>query len=211
MKNYNLFIFDLDGTLIDSLNDLAAAVNYAFGKLGLEKKSVQEVKVAVGYGTLKLIEDLLPEGKEDLKEKSYELFLEYYNPNCYKETVIYDGVYDLLDTLKSKNKKMALLTNKPSAPTEILLDKLGFAKYFDEVVAGDTYEFRKPNPYGINQILAKLSVLPQDAVMVGDSLPDIEAGKSAGVFTIGIESGYGPEKIFPDLKLNSIGELLNMV
>jgi len=212
MKRFKLYIFDLDGTLIDSLNDLKTAINYSFRTLGFEEKTVEEVKKAVGYGSVKLISDLLPDDvSEDVRTKAFDIYLDYYNKNCYKETIIYDGVFEIFDILKERENKIALLTNKPSQPTEILVDKLGFSKYFDMVVAGDTYELRKPDPYGINKILEKLNIDKQDAVMIGDSYPDVQAAKSAGVFSVGIVGGYDTQNMKPDLEIGQIKDLLPII
>ncbi len=209
-----LIIFDLDGTLIDSLEDLRHSVNFAFETMKLATRSLEAVRSAIGNGALRLIEELLPADAQDRKEEAFTLFLAHYNDHCSEKTIIYDGVREYLSKVSEHPEfHTALLTNKPEEPTRIILDKLDLAKHFELVIGGDTLPTRKPDPEGILYALNHFSVDPGDTVMVGDSLPDIAAAKGAGVKSIGISEGFGERTFEPDISINSFKEIekLNLI
>ncbi len=203
-----LILFDLDGTLIDSLKDLRHSVNFAFKSMNLPTRSVDDVKRAIGNGALRLIEELLPANAQNRKEEAFNLFLAHYNDHCSEKTIIYEGVREYLSKV-SENPEIhtALITNKPEEPTRIILEKLDLAKHFELVIGGDTLPTRKPDPEGIQYALNHFSVIADDAVMVGDSLPDIAAAKGAGVKSIGITEGFGERAFEPDISINSFKEI----
>lgn len=208
MSNYSLFIFDLDGTLIDSLEDLKHSVNYAFSQMNLPERSTDEVRTAIGNGALRLIEELLPEGEEQRKNEAFELFLPHYNKHCSEKTTIYNGVREFLDQLTNRDDiTVALLTNKPEEPTRIILDRLDLAKHFELVIGGDTLPERKPSAAGINHAMEKFQKSKAETIMIGDSLPDIAAAKNAGVTSVGISEGFGEREFTPDITINSFKEI----
>jgi phosphoglycolate phosphatase len=187
-----LMIFDLDGTLIDSLQDLAASVNATFLSMRLPLRGVSDVREAIGHGALRLIEQLIPEKYKYKLQEAHTLFLEHYNENCSEKTTIYEGVIEYLEKIRlNKDLKIGLLTNKPFQPTERILKDLELAKYFDIVVGGDTLETRKPNPEGIEFIMKATGRTVDETVMVGDSIPDFDAARRAGVRCVGIQGGFG--------------------
>lgn len=211
MKNYKLFIFDLDGTLIDSLLDLAHSINYVFRTMKLPERSVEDVKTAIGNGALRLIEELLPEDQQDRKEEAFELFLPHYNEHCSENTIIYDGVREYLSILSTMNNiDVALLTNKPEEPTQIILDRLDLKKHFKLIIGGDTLPTRKPSPEGIEFAMNKFNVGKHETVMIGDSLPDIAAAKAAGVASIGISGGFGEKEFTPDIRISNFSEITSL-
>ncbi|MDB9743944.1 HAD-IA family hydrolase, partial [Fibrobacterales bacterium] len=122
----------------------------------------------------------------------YTLFLEHYNENCSERTTIYDGVIAYLEKIKEiPGLKIGLLTNKPYQPTEKILKYLKLEQYFDIVVGGDTLKTRKPNPEGIEFIMKTMGRTAEETIMVGDSMPDFEAARRAGVRCLGIQGGFG--------------------
>ncbi len=208
MNNKKLFIFDLDGTLIDSLEDLKHSVNHAFSTMDLPEQSSDQVRMAIGNGALRLIEELLPENAQHLKDEAFNLFLMHYNEHCSERTVIYEGVREYLTQL-SENPKVhiALLTNKPEEPTRIILDKLNLACHFELVIGGDTLPTRKPNPSGIIHAMNHFKITEEHTIMIGDSLPDIAAAKGANVRSIGISGGFGADEFNPNVRINSFKEI----
>ncbi len=208
MATLKHFIFDLDGTLIDSLEDLKASINYSFKTMGLSERSTEDVRVAIGNGALKLIIDLLPEESKDRSDEAFELFLPHYNEHCSEQTHIYDGVIEYLEKVSAHPEiSTTLITNKPEVPTKIILDRLNLAKYFDLVIGGDTLETRKPDPEGILFSINKFGMSPDETVMIGDSTPDMMAAKSAGVNSVGISQGYGTSDINPTWSISKFSEI----
>lgn len=208
MKKYKLFIFDLDGTLIDSLLDLAHSINYVFRTMELPERSVAEVKTAIGNGALRLIEELLPNDQQHRKEEAFNLFLPHYNEHCSENTIIYEGVREYLSEL-SDNEEIcvALLTNKPEEPTQIILDRLDMKIHFKLVIGGDTLPTRKPDPAGIEFAMNKFNAAKEETIMIGDSLPDIAAAKAAGVTSIGISGGFGEKEFTPDIRISKFSDI----
>ncbi|MDA8156488.1 MAG: HAD-IA family hydrolase [Actinomycetota bacterium] len=185
-----LVIFDLDGTLIDSLEDLSISLNYALAAARLPSVAKDRVRAMIGEGVSRLIEKALPENRQDLKGAVLEKFLEHYSEHLLDHTKPYPGIPELLEKLSGFKK--AVISNKRSDFSKKLLEGLGLAGAFDIVIGPDnTSGIKKPAPEPVLRTLAALGVRPAEAVMVGDSLFDIEAGKSAGVLrTIGVLYGY---------------------
>lgn len=194
-----LIVFDLDGTLIDSLSDLAHSVNYALSKVKCPAKTVEEVHHAIGHGALKLINSCLPtDSSPELQAEAFEVFLAYYNQNCSIHTQPYQGVAETLEELKNRNYDLALLTNKPFEPTQLILNDLGLSHYFSEVLGGDSLPVRKPDPAGLWWLMGAHGVLPSETWMIGDSNPDFESAHKAGVPSIGYLSNLAmPDKWNP--------------
>jgi len=200
-----LVIFDLDGTLIDSSDDIAQAANKMLLELGLKPMSTAHIKERIGWGVRFLLERLLPEptpgsaGKdgenidkdfEGLLSRARDIFLGHYRENLTAKTRPYPGAFETLDYLSGLDKKIAIITNKPIDFTMIILDDLGLAKYFQIVLGGDSLKNRKPHPEPLFNVMAALEVGPGDSVMVGDSSIDCEAARGAGVSVIGAAYGF---------------------
>lgn len=188
-------LFDLDGTLVDSVPDLAFAVDAMMVKLGLPERGIEAVRTWVGNGIEKLVAraltnsmDELPE--EKLFEQALPVFLSEYT-NCHARlSEVYDGVVDTLEWLVAQGVKLACVTNKAEAFTLPLLEAKGLSGYFQVVVSGDTCAHKKPNPEPLKFALARLQCDHADAVMVGDSKSDINAAKAAGCRVIALTYGY---------------------
>lgn len=184
-----LVIFDLDGTLIDSSRDITHAINYAVAPYGGRPLTVQETISLVGEGISRLMEKVVE--KERLKTDTEALikrFLDYYGAHLVDETTVYPGVQETLDLLKGYKK--AVVSNKRETLSRAILEKLALAEHFDIIVGSDTTEKRKPSPVPIKYVIEKICINPQQAVMVGDSNYDIEAGSAAGAWTVGVTYGY---------------------
>ncbi len=185
-----LIIFDLDGTLIDSLGDITVALNWAFRPLGIKEYTPTEVSGMVGEGTLRLVEKALEKRNATGDKKGLmENLLTYYAVHPIDHTLPYPGVPETLEKLSRYRK--AIVSNKAESITRKILDALGWAGHFDMVVGADTIVERKPAPGPILHVLLTLAMQQEEAVMVGDSDIDIEAARAASIRTVATTYGYG--------------------
>ncbi len=204
-----LIIFDLDGTLIDSSSDITSALNYAIEPYGFKRLAVDDTIKMVGEGITCLIEKLVgsawgnsvpPRASEEVSKKSLDFsevqadvmnrFLKHYTEHILDYTREYPGVRETLEKLT--NYKKAVISNKRESLSKMVLDGLGLSKYFDIIIGSDTTPERKPSPVPILKVLSGLHVQPADALIVGDSNYDVDAGKAAGVNTVAVTYGYRP-------------------
>ncbi len=183
-----LCIFDLDGTLIDSLYDLANAVNYALECIGLETHPYEAYKQFIGNGVDVLIEKALGE-KQEYKEEAKSLFFEYYNEHCFDKTVVYDGIYKMLEDLKQQGYLLAVATNKPHDLATRIVNHL-FSNTFMAVYGSSKEYPRKPNSYMIDTIRKKASCKHGEVVYVGDSDVDMLTSFYGCVYGIGVTWGF---------------------
>jgi 2-phosphoglycolate phosphatase len=203
-------VFDLDGTLVDSRADIAAAANYALSRHGLTALSEAEIGGFVGDGARKLIlrAASLPTDAA-LVEPLLAAFLDYYAKHACVRTTLMPGAREALDALRPL--PLALLTNKPRRVTDALLDELGLAARFCSIIAGGDLEVIKPDPATLFELARRLGVPATSLVMVGDGPQDIECGRRAGVFTVGVAGGFvAPERLVasrPDRFIGSLHEL----
>jgi len=208
-----LLIFDLDGTLVNTLKDLAAAVNFALEKPGGNPVTVADVKKYVGDGARKLVERALRADAPQKLDAAMDLFYSHYGAHLSDHSTLYPGVLEIL-THFSKIKKV-VLTNKPQRFTTPLLEQLGLAEYFEFAIGGGAGIPLKPAPDGIYSILEKTNVSPDMAIIVGDSSTDILSGKAAGIHTCAAAYGYRPpaalSALKPDFLINNILELKKII
>lgn len=183
-----LIIFDLDGTLVDSSVDITNALNYAIAPYGLESLSVEKTISIVGEGLTRLIERIVGEERAEIRTDVVNRFLEYYSRHLADFTRPYPGVHDTIERLSGYRK--AIISNKREFLSKKLLEELGLAAFFDVVLGSDSVEERKPSPKPVLKVLEMLSIKPEEAVIVGDSTFDIEAGKAAGVKTVAVSYGF---------------------
>jgi len=206
-----LVVFDLDGTLVDSSGDLAAAVRAALERVGPGRPplSLEQVRTFIGNGARALVERSLgAAGIDAPPEAVLPVFLECYADRLLDTTRPSPGALAALEALAAT--RLAVLTNKPGALSRRLLEGLGLAERFERIVGGDDLPSRKPGPLGRLWILGELGVAPERAVMVGDSAVDVRAGRAAGVFSVGFSGGYDPAGLRaepPDLLLDDLSEL----
>src|SRR5215510_730007 len=205
----DLIMFDLDGTLADTGRDIAAAANHVRGSLGLGSLTVAEVLRHLGLGLEFLIGGVLPPTHHHLVTQASETFLGYYAEHWLDTTVLYPHVIEALDHYAGKKK--AVISNKPTHATTAILDGLGIRSRFDIVLGANSTSRKKPHAEPLNHVLERLDVAPRKALMVGDDRPDIEAGKSAGVQTVGVSYGLGNQQNLmganPDLIIADLLEL----
>jgi len=208
VRHLELYIFDLDGTLLDSGKDIALAANYAFEKLNLKTFSEEEIISKVGYGAKKLIEDLIPEYPQEIKDKALEYFKEFYYSNPVIYSKLYDGAEETLKKLKELSKKVAVVTNKYEALSTEILKKLNVIDYIDLVVGADTTSEKKPHPLPVFYTLEKLKSDKDKSIIIGDSETDVLTGKNAGIKTALVLQGYGNKDLAlslnPDYVLDSL-------
>ncbi|MBP5981879.1 MAG: phosphoglycolate phosphatase [Halomonas sp.] len=212
-----LVAFDLDGTLIDSVPDLAVAVQQALGKLDLPLPNEDQVRDWVGNGAPILVERALtwalghtPE--KDLQARALDAFMAYYAAAPNALTTLYPGVKTALEALHHAGFTFALITNKPERFIEPILEHFGLLEWFSLWVGGDTLAEKKPSPLPLLHIAHACNVAPGECLMVGDSRHDIEAGKAAGFATLALPYGYNHgdpiELSQPDIVLSSLLALL---
>lgn len=190
MRDFKTYIFDLDGTLLSTLNDLASSTNYALRWAGMPERTIEEVRMFVGNGVKLLMERAIPEGVNNPKfEETYAKFREHYMEHNLDTTRPYDGVPELLHELKRRGKHLAIVSNKFYAATQDL------AKHFFpdtiEVAIGERENIRKkPAPDTILEALRQLNVSKEDAVYIGDSDVDIMTAKNCGLPCISVLWGF---------------------
>lgn len=183
-----LIIFDLDGTLVNSSVDITNSLNYAIEPYNLEKMTVEKTVGLVGEGLTMLVEKMLGRENARIMPDVMDRFIRYYSEHLTEFTVPYPGVPETLEKLADYRK--AVVSNKREALSKKLLDTLKLSHYFDVILGSDSAGERKPSPKPILQILEVVKVKPAEAVIVGDSNLDIEAGKGAGIRTIAVTYGY---------------------
>ncbi|NOT14306.1 MAG: phosphoglycolate phosphatase [Methylotenera sp.] len=212
-------MFDLDGTLIDSAPEIAAAANQMLADLNLPTLPVLQIQSYIGEGAQMLIKrcitgDLDGEPEVSQLERAQALFFEYY-AKIVSNSQPFDGVLAGLQTVWRRGFKLACVTNKPEKFTLPLLAQSGLADFFDCVVSGDSLPQKKPNPMQLQHICKKLRVPEYEAMLVGDSNTDIEAAHAAGCFIITVPYGYNQGKAIDESRVDAVisdlTELSNLI
>lgn len=199
-----LLIFDLDGTLIDSSDDIVWAANMTLKEMGHETLDSEFIKSQIGWGIQSLLEKLLPEYSDALLEESRQSFIRHYLTHLTVTTAPYPGVIGTLEHLRAMGKRLTVITNKPIGPTEEILDALNMDGYFEVVLGGDNVPKKKPSPEPVFMMLERTGVSKNEAVFIGDSAVDCEASTRAGVDIIGAAYGFRGRQELLDAGCNSI-------
>jgi len=198
-----LLVFDLDGTLIDSAQDLCNSVNATLEQFGRPHLLDETIAGYIGNGALMLVRrafaaDNVNEPSEELLADAYKFFLDYYREHKLDYTYAYEGVLEALDALQKVHdqayappRAMAVLTNKPVRPARAICEALGLAPYFLNIYGGNSFATKKPDPEGANRILSELKVAARNAAMVGDSEVDVQTARNAGMHAVCVNFGFG--------------------
>ena len=218
MKTFQpkLIMIDVDGTLVDSVPDLAYCIDEMMQKLGLQKWGETKVRHWVGNGVPKLVERALTgelEGRpiKDVFDIAYPIFLDLYEDNSAERSYLYDGVREGLDYLKSQRYQLGCVTNKSEQFTHPLLKALGIFNDFKIIISGDTLPKRKPDPMPLLYCAERFNLKPEECLMLGDSVSDVKAARAAGFDIICMSYGYNHGNDIadenPDLVIDSMSQL----
>ncbi|OZB30699.1 MAG: phosphoglycolate phosphatase [Pseudomonas sp. 34-62-33] len=212
-----LVMFDLDGTLIDSVPDLAAAVDRMLVELGRTPAGVEKVRDWVGNGARVLVRRALAGGLDHAEvgeaetEEALARFLDIY-ADCHNLTVLYPGVHELLEALSTAAVELAVVTNKPERFVAPLLEQVGLGGYFRWIIGGDTLPQQKPDPAALLQVMRLADVTAAQSLFIGDSRNDVLAAHAAAVPCIAVSYGYNHGRPIaeerPSLVVDSLAELL---
>lgn len=205
-----LIIYDLDGTLVDTLDDIAASANHMLRSLGAAPLSRAEVRRYVGRGVHELVGECLKSGDRALIDRGVTIYRAHYAEHLLDHSCVYPGVPEMVRHFRSRTQ--VVLTNKPSPFSEQLLQALGLAKHFAHILTGDGAYPRKPDPSAVVALLKTYDLTPEQAVIIGDSPIDIATGRSAGIMTVALTQGLSDEADLrdaePDLLVTDMPALL---
>ena len=223
-----LVIFDLDGTLIDSRLDLVHSVNAALRHIGRPELPDDVIASYVGDGAPVLIQRALGGETVDdaIVRQGLQFFLSYYREHKLDHTTVYTGILEALSTIqvshrKSSNgdhgrrsngipRKLAVLSNKPVVPSRAIVEALCMGPLFTQIYGGNSFATKKPDPEGARKLLEETGANPAETVIVGDSHVDVETGRNAGLWTVGVTYGFAPHslrEIPPDVLVDTPDEL----
>lgn len=190
--SYRLAIFDLDGTLCDTLADIYVSLDFVFKKNSLITPNLTEAKMLMGDGLKAFMQKAAKlNNVTDCPAGVIDEFVDHYSTNCTSKTTVYDGIIKLLDDLDSRNIKLAVLSNKSERLVKVILDYFNLTDRFLTLSGGDTFAEKKPSPLPLQETLKILGFSKDDAIMIGDSENDVASGASAGVSTCHCVYGYG--------------------
>jgi phosphoglycolate phosphatase len=204
------FVFDLDGTLLDTKLDLVNSVNAMLRETGRAEQPTELVASYVGHGAPQLIARVLgPSANDEQRQEGLAVFLKHYQKQMLNLTRPYPGVVEGLRALA--NYPMAVLTNKPATLSVEILKGLNMSRFFRAIYGGDSFEKKKPDPAGALSILKELGHTPAEAAMIGDSDVDIQTARNAGMLAVAVTYGFGQQnaKLCPaDLYVDTLSDLL---
>lgn len=210
VERLKLLVFDLDGTLIDSAQDLCNSVNAALAQSGRGPLADPVIAGFVGNGAPLLVRRSLAmaggvppeEIDESLLNDAYACFIQHYREHKLDFTYAYEGVLESLAALKALHdtpgnlpRTMAVLTNKPVRPARGICEGLGMADYFLHIYGGDSFPLKKPDPLGLRTLMTEAAATPEETVMIGDSKVDVITARNAGAWSIGCAFGFGQDTL----------------
>ena len=220
IKKPAMVLIDVDGTLVDSVPDLAYCVDEMMKQLDMPVYGEDKVRNWVGNGVERLtrralIGQLDGEPDDALFEKAYPIFLDLYDKNVCERSCLYDGVREALDFLKTQDVKIGCVTNKNAQFTLPILEKLGVKDDFEIIICGDTLDKKKPDPLPLLHGAEKLGATPEQSLMLGDSMSDVKAARAAGFDIICMSYGYNHGEDIrdynPDAVVDSMAEIKNII
>ena len=204
MKQIFTILFDLDGTLVDTAPDLMRAHNHVMKKFGYPTKSTEEIRNLVGQGAGAMLgRSIWGQAKKEfgkvqnkkIKKEMIDAFVDYYGKNIINESTLINGVKEFLKWCKEKNISMAVCTNKQEHLAIDLLKKIGIYDYFEYVAGSNTFDYCKPDPRHLTNVIEILGGEIKRSIMIGDSETDSNAARAAGIPIILLEDGYTQKKI----------------
>lgn len=198
MKEIDLMVFDLDGTLVDSAPDLISAVNHTRAVLGLPAMNDNEIISFVGDGTDKLVERLLGQELQHRRAEAMEVFVSYYDAHLLDNTTLYPGVRDILEFYRLKKK--IIITNKRYHFTRKITDGLEITGCFDDIIGVGSTPFRKPDARILFPLLERFGIDPAFAIIFGDGVNDINLAGNSGIKSCAMLNGFTPRNILLSLK-----------
>jgi phosphoglycolate phosphatase len=207
-----LLVFDLDGTLIDSGDDLCASVNAMLHHFDRPPLPQAVISTFIGDGAAMLVARSLGEPKAPaFLEAALTYFLDYYREHKLDHTYVYPGVFPSLDSLRQQDagRSMAVLTNKPIGPSLAICEALGLSPYFFRILGGNSFATKKPDPEGLLALIKEAGVTPEETLMIGDSDVDIRTARNAGAWSMGCTYGLSPhtlDSVPPDCLVDSPAE-----
>ena len=208
------FVFDLDGTLVDTAPDLAAAANHVLARAGLAPVNEKEILPFVGHGAMKMIEQALAahgqsSNASELREH-FEIFIAHYSAHIAVKSRPYPGVIDALTSFQRQGATLAVCTNKTEVHARALLDELDMSKHFAALTGGNSLGVSKPNPKHLTGTIELAKGSTERAIMIGDSETDIRTAQAAGIPVIAVNFGYSVEPVSsfaPDVIIGHYDEL----
>jgi phosphoglycolate phosphatase len=224
VERLKLLVFDLDGTLIDSAQDLCNSVNATLQAFNFKPLPDPTIASFVGNGapllirrSLALASNQTPDSiGEELFKSAYDYFIQYYREHKLDYTYAYEGVLDALHALQQIHdqpggilRAMAVLTNKPVRPARGICEGLGLADYFLHIYGGDSFPVKKPDPTGLRSLMEETGARPDETVMIGDSMVDVLTARNAGAWSLGCAFGFGPQNLMqspPDVLVDTAAE-----
>jgi phosphoglycolate phosphatase len=216
IRKPKMILADVDGTLVDSVPDLAYCVDEMMSQLGLPRRGEERVRLWVGNGTERLIKRALTnrmdgEPEQTLFDRALRLFLAQYAQNISTRSCLYEGVEQGLSYLKARGFRLGAVTNKPARFTLPLLEQMRLRDYFEIVMSGDSLPRKKPDPLPLLHAAASLGVSPAQAMMLGDSKSDVLAARAAGFQIVCVNYGYNHGEDIRDSKPDAvIGSMLEL-
>ncbi|MGH9513705.1 MAG: HAD family hydrolase [Terriglobales bacterium] len=210
-------IFDLDGTLIDSRLDLVHSVNAMLRHFRHPELPEAVIASYVGDGAPMLVRRALGDpSDEKFFNQGLDFFLSYYREHKLDHTTVYHGITDSLHRIQGSNgspRRMAVLSNKPVAPSRAIVKALGLDEFFIRVYGGNSFSTKKPDPLGVNTLLKETGHSAEASIIVGDSSIDIVTGRNAGIWTCGVTYGFAPQTLSiepPDVMIDRADELAEL-
>jgi phosphoglycolate phosphatase len=216
IKTPELVLLDLDGTLVDSIPDLANAVNKTLVEFSIAERDINSIRNWVGNGVEKLLHRALTnnidgEAEPELFNDAYKIFMDTYSKNMCAMSVCYPGVREGIDYLKEKNIKLGCVTNKSGQFVGPILEKLGLMDDMSIIIAGDTLPKKKPDPLPLLHAASVFEVEPNQSLMIGDSVSDVRAARAADFQIVCVSYGYNHghdiRDTNPDAVVDSLAEL----
>ncbi len=195
---YTFVLLDLDGTLVDTRADLVASTNHVRIGFGLEPLAAGTVEHLVGNGARVLVERALGPERRELHEEGFRRFLDHYGEHCLDHARAYPGMPELLDTLRARGVRFAVLTNKPEGLSRKVLAGLGLLRDLVGLVGGDTFPERKPDPRGAEHLRTLAGAARDACLLVGDSEVDVRTARAARIAACGVLWGFDPTRLDPD-------------